>query len=72
MKKLFTYIALMLFPILATAQNRFPKPDFESGYQYPDITYPVPNETLWVAIDIALLVLLMSIVAWAVIKKTYP
>lgn len=69
MKKLFTYIALMLFPILATAQNRFPKPDFESGYQYPDITYPVPNETLWVAIDIALLVLLMSIVAWAVIKK---
>lgn len=51
------------------AQNRFPKPDFESGYQYPDIQYPVPNETMWVTLDIILLVLLMSIVAWAVIKK---
>lgn len=68
MKKLLTSISLFL-PILATAQNRFPKPDFESGYQYPDITYIVPDETLWVTLDIILLVLLMSIVAWAVIKK---
>jgi len=52
-----------------SAQNRFPKPDFESGYQYPDITYPVPDETLWVTLDILLLVLLMSLVAWAAVKK---
>lgn len=68
MKKIFTSIFLLL-PTLAMAQNRFPKPDFESGYQYPDITYPVPDETLWVTLDLILLVLLMSIVAWAVIKK---
>lgn len=58
-----------LFAIGINAQNRFPKPDFESGYQYPDITYPVPNETMWITIDILLLVILMSIVTWAVIKK---
>lgn len=51
------------------AQNRFPKPDFESGYQYPDLLYPVPDETLWITIDLIMLVLLMGIVAWATIRK---
>lgn len=60
--------SLLLFGEI-NAQNRFPKPDFESGYQYPDISYQIPNETLWVTVDIILLVVLMSIVAWAVIKK---
>lgn len=68
--KKYLYICIsFLFSVTAMAQNRFPKPDFESGYQYPEMTYPVPNETLWVAIDIVLLVLLMSIVAWAAIRK---
>ena len=49
--------------------NRFPKPDFESGYKYPVITYPIPHEALWITIDIILLILLMSIAAWAVLKK---
>lgn len=59
----------LLFGLAAFGQNRFPKPDFESGYVYPDIQYAVPNETLWVTIDIILLVVLMSVVAWAAIKK---
>jgi ferredoxin len=50
-------------------QNRFPKPDFESGYVYPEQHLAHPNEALWAYIDVALLVLLMSFVAWAVIKK---
>ncbi|MDR1380452.1 MAG: 4Fe-4S binding protein [Tannerella sp.] len=54
---------------VAYAQNRFPKPDFESGYRYPDIQYAVPDENLWIAADIALLAVLMSIVAWAAVKK---
>lgn len=69
MKKLLYNCMSLLLLGEVHAQNRFPKPDFESGYQYPDITYAVPNETLWVTIDIILLVLLMSIVAWAVIRK---
>ena len=54
---------------MAQAQNRFPKPDFESGYQYPDIHYAVPNEDLWLVVDVIMLVLLMGIVAWAAIKR---
>ncbi len=69
MKKTRLTYLFLLCAGMAGAQNRFPKPDFESGYQYPDITYPVPNETLWVAIDLVVLVALMSLVAWAMIKK---
>ncbi|MDR2929163.1 MAG: 4Fe-4S binding protein [Cytophagaceae bacterium] len=69
MKKLLIAIISLLFAVTVNAQNRFPKPDFESGYQYPDITYQVPHETAWITVDIILLVLLMSIVAWATLKK---
>jgi polyferredoxin len=51
------------------AQNRFPQPDFESGYDYPIRQYLTPNEPLWAYVDIVLLILLMGFVAWAVLKK---
>jgi NosR/NirI family transcriptional regulator, nitrous oxide reductase regulator len=66
------FIIIILSAVLlgqTNAQNRFPQPDFESGYQYPEKIYPVSNEALWVSIDILMLVLLMSFVAWAVIRK---
>ena len=69
MKKILFIISSLLLQIAAIAQNRFPKPDFESGYQYPDLHYAVPNESLWLVVDIILLVALMSFVSWAVIKK---
>jgi ferredoxin len=69
MRKLQSTLSLLLCAVLAQAQNRFPKPDFESGYQYPQFRYPLPNETVWSVIDLVLLVLLMSIVAWSVIRQ---
>ncbi|MDR1883790.1 MAG: 4Fe-4S binding protein [Prevotella sp.] len=69
MKKRLYILLFLLFPLAAMSQNRFPKPDFESGYQYPVFTYQIPNETFWVGLDLVLLVLLMSWVAWAVVGK---
>ncbi|GHU88698.1 hypothetical protein FACS1894155_04080 [Bacteroidia bacterium] len=69
MKKLFKILLLALAPTLALGQNRFPKPDFESGYQYPDFNYSVPDERLWSIIDIVLLAVMMGIVAYAVLKQ---
>ena len=63
-----TLLAL-IFVSIGNAQNRFPRPDFESGYNYPDHSFFIPDESLWITIDLILLVLLMSIVAWAVIRK---
>lgn len=65
---LFTCISLLLL-VVANSQSRFPKPDFESGYQYPEIIYPTTNESLLVTIDIVMLIALMGIVAWAALKK---
>lgn len=69
MRKVLYSSLSFLFAGMTFAQNRFPKPDFESGYEYPDITYAIPNESLWTIIDILLLTVLMSIVSWAVIQK---
>ncbi|MDR1756350.1 MAG: 4Fe-4S binding protein [Culturomica sp.] len=69
MKRILYIGLLLILSGAANAQNRFPRPDFESGYQYPDITYAVPNEAVWTSVDILLLVLLMGIVAWAVLRK---
>ena len=66
-KSLLIILSLVLFMGIQ-AQDRFPKPDFESGYQYPEQHYTVPNEILWTAIDVILLTALMSFVAWAVLK----
>jgi len=68
-QKILPATILALTSITAFAQNRFPQPDFESGYVYPEHNYIIPNETLWSYIDIAMLVALMSFVAWAIIKK---
>ena len=51
------------------AEARFPKPDFTSGYEYPDILHGAPNETLWNVLDIVLLVGMMALVVWAVYRK---
>ncbi len=48
---------------------RFPKPDFTSGYQYPEIIHDVPWETFWSWVDIVILVGMMCLVAWAVHRK---
>ncbi|MDR2809677.1 MAG: 4Fe-4S binding protein [Tannerellaceae bacterium] len=69
MRKISSALLLLFCTFLTHGQNRFPKPDFESGYQYPTFRYPVPNETVWMVVDLLLLTLLMSLVAWSVIRK---
>jgi len=49
--------------------QNFPRPDFNSGYTYPEYHLPVSHEALLSYIDIVILVMLMSFVSWAVIKK---
>ncbi len=53
--------------IMAVA--RFPKPDFTSGYEYPDISHGIPFELFWNVLDIVLLVAMMTLVVWAAYKK---
>lgn len=54
---------------LLLAVARFPKPDFTSGYEYPDIVHDVPNELFWNILDIVLLVGMMGLVSWAAYRR---
>ena len=72
MVRLFMYMVALIAPVVAMAQNRFPKPDFESGYQYPDLEYAVPNEVLWDVLDVVMLVALLLAATWAVMKRRKP
>ena len=65
-------IAMLMGIIYSTnimAVARFPKPDFTSGYEYPNIVHGVPNELFWNILDIVLLVAMMSLVVWAAYRK---
>ena len=69
MKKALSTLTLALASLAAKAVSRFPRPDFESGYQYPEYSYAVPNEKLWDFLDVAMLLILLGIVTWAVYRK---
>ncbi|MDR0560123.1 MAG: 4Fe-4S binding protein [Prevotellaceae bacterium] len=66
------YLVLLIFTfvtVTGNGENRFPKPDFESGYRYPEYTYEVPDETLWISLDLVALAGLMGVVAYSVLRK---
>jgi ferredoxin len=54
---------------LAFAQQRFPKPEFESGYVYPEQQKPLPRGQTWAYIDLAVLVAALSATTWFAVKK---
>ena len=69
MKKNTILSTILTFISTTIFAQRFPQPDFELGYVYPEQQLFIPKEAFWSYMDIALLVILMSFVAWAVIKK---
>ena len=69
MRKLLLLFTGFVTSLAAMAVARFPKPDFTSGYEYPDIVHGAPNELLWNVLDIVLLIAMMVLVVWAAYKK---
>ena len=69
MRRILFLISAITASLGAYAEARFPKPDFTSGYEYPDIVHSIPSEHLLDILDIVLIVGMMSIVAWATLGK---
>jgi len=66
---LFTFF-LFLSPIESLAQQqRFPKPEFESGYEQPSTITPDPRATSLEYFDVLVLLVVLSVVTWLVLKK---
>lgn len=53
----------------AYAQQRFPKPEFESGYEQPSPTTPEPRSNALEYFDVIVLLGFLSIATWLALKK---
>ena len=73
MTRLLLKICLILNVLYGTlwAQpvQRFPKPDFESGYERPELQTPAARQLALEYLDVAVLILALSLASWLVLKK---
>lgn len=51
------------------AQDRFPRPEFESGYVYPEHQMPLQRAPVWEYIDLAVLIGALSLASWLALKR---
>jgi NosR/NirI family transcriptional regulator, nitrous oxide reductase regulator len=65
---------ILLFIMLAWhavlfAQDRFPRPEFESGYVYPEHQVPLQRSLVWEYIDLVVLIGALAVASWLALKK---
>lgn len=51
------------------AQDRFPRPEFESGYVYPTNQLPLQRAQVWEYIDVAVLIGALMVTSWLALRK---
>lgn len=66
---LFLLLTLVSHSLLSFAPQRFPKPEFESGYTQPQTQMPIPRAEILEMMDVAVLLMALSFISWFVIKK---
>lgn len=64
----FTIVGIA-YASLALAEQRFPPPDFESGYTQPVLTFQEHRTGMFQYLDVALLTVAMGLAAWLLHKK---
>jgi len=60
---------LFLQSVLYAQQQRFPRPEFEGGYTFPEHQFLYQRGPLWEYLDAAILVGTLLLTAWMVLKK---
>ncbi len=71
---IFKFLTLFLFLFLLpyesyTQQQRFPKPEFETGYEQPKPTTPEPRSLSMEYADVVVLVLVLILLIWFTLKN---
>ena len=72
MKKIVPYLLLTILLCWHTdifAQDRFPRPEFETEYSYPEHQMPLQRAAVWEYLDVALLILALIVTTWLALKK---
>ena len=57
------------FSLASAQQQRFPKPEFSTGYEQPSTVVPEPRALALEYFDVAILLLVLSLASWLVLKK---
>jgi len=62
-------LAIYLFPLtVESQQQRFPKPEFESGYEQPSTITPEPRALALEYFDVLVLLVVLSLATWFALK----
>jgi NosR/NirI family transcriptional regulator, nitrous oxide reductase regulator len=72
MKKALPYLIFILlisWHALMYAQDRFPRPEFESGYVYATNQMPTQRSQGWEYFDVAILTIALATTTWLALKK---
>ena len=67
--KIIAVIAGWLISVVLYAQQRFPRPDFESDYTVPSPLTPEPRNAMMEIADVVILFIVLSVTTWLVLKK---
>lgn len=62
-------VVLLLWHAVLYAQDRFPRPEFEGGHQYPTNQMPLQRSQTWEYFDVAVLIAALSVASWLALKK---
>src|SRR4030042_5014913 len=66
--KISVFIGVVLFSPFALAQQRFPKPEFETGYTLPSPTTPEPRSISLEYFDVIILVAVLILASFLILK----
>jgi ferredoxin len=62
-------LGLLVAAVTGMAEQRFPPPDFESGYVMPETAYPAARGLSWGYVDGAVLVMALGLGSWLILKR---
>jgi len=71
-KRYIPYIILLFlfaWHSILFAQQRFPRPEFESGYTYPANQLPSQRGPMWEYFDVAILICALTVTTWLALKR---
>jgi NosR/NirI family transcriptional regulator, nitrous oxide reductase regulator len=63
------FILLIFWHVLIYAQDRFPRPEFESGYVYATNQMPAQRSQGWEYFDVAVLTGALAVTTWLALKR---
>jgi len=72
LKRFIPYLILVLllcWQAILYSQERFPRPEFESGYVYATNQMPTQRAPGWEYLDVTVLVIALAVTSWLALKK---